>query len=348
MVPSSQINIFTLLHFLGLSSAFLAIIFVVNSFLIFGFGAPGVISTLDLADSFGVEMTRQGYSMGLMIIGLLQTAAVAAAIAYAGWQTFYTRPLDTDSPDAGPLRRDAGLMDWLSAYLVRAAFWAVLTVGLADAILSFLRVEDFHKIVFGDEGAAAIALSNMRGMYVHIPLIILSAFIALKEKSVSLIWLTLLVVVAEFLIVVARFIYGYEQTFMGDLVRFWYAALFLFASAYTLKEDGHVRVDVLYASLTYKTRAKLNIIGTVFFGIPLCWLILLRGMWGKASLINSPMFNFETSMSGFGMYVKYLMAAFLIIFALSMIFQFTAYLFQSLANIKENVVEETVAEEAVE
>ena len=30
---------------------------------------------------------------------------------------------------------------------------------------------------------------------------------------------------------------------MGDLVRFWYAALF-FASAYTLKEDGHVRVDV--------------------------------------------------------------------------------------------------------
>lgn len=34
---------------------------------------------------------------------------------------------------------------------------------------------------------------------------------------------------------------------MADLVRFWYAALFLFASAYTLLEEGHVRVDVFYA-----------------------------------------------------------------------------------------------------
>ena len=104
---------------------------------------------------------------------------------------------------------------------------------------------------------------------------------------------------------------------MGDLVRFWYAALFLFASAYTLKEDAHVRVDVFYANFTRRTRSILNVTGTVAFGLPLCWLILLRGMWEKTSLINSPMFNFETSMSGFGMYVKYLMAAFLIVFALS-------------------------------
>ena len=158
-------------------------------------------------------------------------------------------------------------------------------------------------------------------------------------------WLTLLVVVAEFLIVVARFIYGYEQTFMGDLVRFWYAALFLFASAYTLKEDGHVRVDVLYAGLKRQTKSKLNIIGIIFFGIPLCWLILTRGLWGKASLINSPMLNFETSMSGFGMYVKYLMAAFLVVFALSMLFQFTAYLLNSMADIDENLSDDEVAEE---
>jgi TRAP-type mannitol/chloroaromatic compound transport system permease small subunit len=171
---------------------------------------------------------------------------------------------------------------------------------------------------------------------------IVSALIALRDKSVSLVWLTLLVVSAEFLIVIARFIYGYEQTFMGDLVRFWYAALFLFASAYTLKEDGHVRVDVFYAGLRRKTKSVLNIIGIVFFGLPLCWLVLARGMWGQASLINSPMLNFETSMSGFGMYVKYLMAAFLIIFALSMIFQFTAYLMNSMADIEEKVIDEEV------
>ncbi|MGB1870518.1 MAG: TRAP transporter small permease subunit, partial [Candidatus Puniceispirillaceae bacterium] len=242
---------------------------------------------------------------------------------------------------------DANWMDDMSAYIVRLAFWAVLLVGIADAILSFLRVEGFHTVLFGEAGGAAIALPSQRGLFVHIPLIIVSGVIALKEKTVSLVWLTLLVVIAEFLIVVARFIYGYEQTFMGDLVRFWYAALFLFASAYTLKEDAHVRVDVFYASLRRRTRSVLNAVGTVFFGIPLCWLILMRGLWGKSSLINSPMLNFETSMSGFGMYVKYLMAAFLVVFALSMLFQFTSYLFNSLADIQENVVDEDEAKEVM-
>ena len=92
----------------------------------------------------------------------------------------------------------------------------------------------------------------------------------------------------------------------------------------------------------------LNVTGTVAFGLPLCWLILVRGMWEKSSLINSPMFNFETSMSGFGMYVKYLMAAFLIVFALSMLFQFTSTLFNALADIDENVEDDPVQDAGVE
>ena len=179
------------------------------------------------------------------------------------------------------------------------------------------------------------------------PLIVIGFIVARFTKTIGFHWLSLLIVGSELLIVITRFVFSYEQTFMGDLVRFWYAALFLFASAYTLKEDAHVRVDVFYASFTRRTKSILNIIGTVFFGIPLCWLILMRGLWGKSSLINSPMMNFETSMSGFGMYVKYLMAAFLVVFALSMLFQFTAYLFNSLADIEENVADDDAAKEVV-
>ena len=333
----SQNALFFAFRTVGLASAFLALVFVVNNFLIFGIDAPGVINTLRLGDIFGVDRPKQGYNIGQTLLGIVQTVVVLAGITYAVW-----RGLKPNN-----LRIDANWMDEMSAYIVRLSFWAVLLVGIADAVLSFLRVEGFHTVLFGEAGGAAIALPSERGLFVHIPLIVLSGIIALKEKSVSLVWLTLLVVVAEFMIVVARFIYGYEQTFMGDLVRFWYAALFLFASAYTLKEDAHVRVDVFYASFKRRTRSILNVIGTVFFGIPLCWLILMRGLWGKSSLINSPMLNFETSMSGFGMYVKYLMAAFLIVFALSMLFQFTAYLFNSLADIEENVADDDAAEEVV-
>ena len=65
-------------------------------------------------------------------------------------------------------------------------------------------------------------------------------------------------------IVISRFIFSYEQSFMGDLVRYWYAALFLFASAYTLYEDGHVRVDVFYASMKNKTKSFINAFGSIF------------------------------------------------------------------------------------
>jgi TRAP-type mannitol/chloroaromatic compound transport system permease small subunit len=333
----SQNALFSALRVAGLASAFLALAFVINNFLIFGIDAPGVINTLRIGDIFGVDRPKQGYNISQIVLGVFQTAVVGVVMAFAVW-----RGLKPNN-----LRIDANWMDDMSAYIVRLAFWAVLLVGIADAILSFLRVEGLHTVLFGEAGGALIALPSERGLFIHIPLIALSGIIALKEKSVSLVWLTLLVVIAEFLIVVARFIYGYEQTFMGDLVRFWYAALFLFASAYTLKEDAHVRVDVFYASFKRRTRSILNLIGTIFFGIPLCWLILMRGLWGKSSLINSPMMNFETSMSGFGMYVKYLMAAFLVVFALSMLFQFTAYLFSSLADIEENVLDEDAAKGVV-
>ena len=42
------------------------------------------------------------------------------------------------------------------------AFWAVLIVGLTDAVLSFLRVEGFHKVLFGENAGAAIALPSAR------------------------------------------------------------------------------------------------------------------------------------------------------------------------------------------
>ena len=82
--------------------------------------------------------------------------------------------------------------------------------------------------------------------------LILGIILATRTKTLGFHWLALLIVVGELMIVVFRFIFSYEQAFMSDLVRFWYGALFLFASAHTLLEEGHVRVDILYAGLKEK------------------------------------------------------------------------------------------------
>jgi len=232
------------------------------------------------------------------------------------------------------LRRDEAVMARIAAYIAAAAFWSVLLVGLADAVISFLRVEGLLEGVFGQKLAQDLGRNHFRAPYVHGPLILASLVLAAVSRSLGFIWLALLVVAAELLIVITRFVLSYEQAFMGDLVRMWYAGLFLFSSAYTLIEEGHVRVDVFYTNFSDRTKGLVNAVGSVLLGLPLCWTILILGMSDKTGIISSPLLALEVTQSGYGMYIKYLMAAFLAIFAATMMIQFSAYFLESVADYR--------------
>ena len=54
-----------------------------------------------------------------------------------------------------------------------------------------------------------------------------------------------------------------------------FALIFLIGAAYTFLHDRHVRVDVFYARYTVKGKAWLNLLGTVFFLLPLCITVLI-------------------------------------------------------------------------
>ena len=243
-----------------------------------------------------------------------------------------------------PLRDDAARFYRITAYIVRWAFFSVLIVGLADAVISFLRVEGMLESVVGAKLTGELGRPQFRGIWVHVPLMLVSFLIAARTKTLGFIWLTLLVVIAELIIVFTRFIFSYEQAYMGDLVRFWYAALFLFASAYTLIEEGHVRVDVLYAGFSGRAKGVVNHVGSILLGMSLCFTILWFGMEGKASVINAPLINFEVSQSGFGMYTKYMMAGFLAVFAVTMMVQFAGYLLEAIADRRDEPGKRFVAD----
>ncbi len=59
----------------------------------------------------------------------------------------------------------------------------------------------------------------------------------------------------------------------------WYlfAALFMLASAHTLRRDEHVRIDVLSARLTRRARAWLDLFGFIAFLMPVSLLIVYYG-----------------------------------------------------------------------
>ena len=236
------------------------------------------------------------------------------------------------------LRFDAQMLHKFNVYLIRSCFWAVILVGLTDFIISFMRVERILPILLNDFFVRALGRSAFVGLYIHLPLILLGFVLAFFTRTVGFTWLALIIVAGELLIVISRFVFSYEQSFMGDLVRYWYAALFLFASAYTLYENGHVRVDVFYASMSTKTRGTVNALGSILLGASTCIVIILIGFDGKQSIINSPIMNFEITQTGtVGMFIKYQMAAFLGIFAITMLIQFISYFFESVADYRGEV-----------
>lgn len=301
-----------LLRMFALSMAAGAVIFIVSNYLIYWQGWPGL----------GDFLAGKGSAaLGWAQVALYIIPGLAIAV-----YSFRSRQRT--------MRDDSATLSAISAFIIRWAFWIVLLVGLADAIISFVRIEGYLESWVGAELTRDLGVSRLRGAWVHYPLCVVALFIALFTRGISFVWLALLVVVAEFQIVLARFIFSYEQAFMGDLVRFWYAALFLFASAYTLIEEGHVRVDVLYSGFSDRNKAWCNTIGSALLGLPLCWVILTLGLGSKAAIINSPILSYETSQSGFGMYVKYLMAGFLGVFALSMLIQFMSYFLDYAADLR--------------
>mgnify|MGYP005695442437 FL=1 len=231
------------------------------------------------------------------------------------------------------LRKEAELLHVINVYLIRSCFWVIFLVGLVDITIAFFRVEKIFEVFFTKEFSSNFTRPIFVGTFIHIPLILVGFILGKFTKTLGFHWLSLLIVISELLIVIARFIFSYEQTFMGDLVRYWYAGLFLFASAYTLYEEGHVRVDIFYQGLQNKTKGLVNSVGSIVLGVSTSMTIIFIGFNGKQSIINSPILNFEITQQGsVGMFIKYHLAMFLGVFGITMLIQFISYFFESLAD----------------
>lgn len=67
---------------------------------------------------------------------------------------------------------------------------------------------------------------------------------------------------------------GLSSNMWIELQWYLFSLVFLLGAAYTLKADDHVRVDVLYSWLSRKGQAWINVLGTLFFLIPFCFVVL--------------------------------------------------------------------------
>ncbi|MEZ5934278.1 MAG: TRAP transporter small permease subunit [Alphaproteobacteria bacterium] len=86
-------------------------------------------------------------------------------------------------------------------------------------------------------------------------------------------WLTLGMILLQFVIVVLRYVFGLGWVALQEAIVYMHASVFLGAAAYTLLHNGHVRCDIFYADATPRTRALVDLIGVFLFLLPMCIMI---------------------------------------------------------------------------
>lgn len=96
------------------------------------------------------------------------------------------------------------------------------------------------------------------------------------EKTGKVIaWLTLLMVLLSFIIVLLRYGFNLGWIAMQESVLYFHGIVFMLGAAYTLKAGGHVRVDIFYQHFSSKQKALVDFIGTLFLLLPVCIFIFI-------------------------------------------------------------------------
>lgn len=99
----------------------------------------------------------------------------------------------------------------------------------------------------------------------------IESFSQFTGKAIS--WLTLAMVILVFVIVIMRYIFDMGSIPLQETVTYLHGMVFLLGAAYTLQQNEHVRVDVFYSSMNHRSRAWVDLLGTIVFLFPVSLFI---------------------------------------------------------------------------
>lgn len=90
----------------------------------------------------------------------------------------------------------------------------------------------------------------------------------------AVLWLVLAVTLISAANALMRYGFGMSSNAWLEIQWYLFGAIFLLAAGYTLKHNGHVRIDVLYGRWSPRARAWIDLLGTALFLLPLCALMV--------------------------------------------------------------------------
>ena len=91
----------------------------------------------------------------------------------------------------------------------------------------------------------------------------------------SIAWLTVFMVLTQFAVVVLRYLFNVGWIAMQESILYMHAFVFLIGAAYTLRHDAHVRVDIFYQRMSIRSRAWVDLLGSLLLLLPVCVFIFV-------------------------------------------------------------------------
>jgi TRAP-type mannitol/chloroaromatic compound transport system permease small subunit len=91
-------------------------------------------------------------------------------------------------------------------------------------------------------------------------------------------WAAVFIVVVQFGVVVLRYAFGTGSIWLSESILYGHAALFMLAAAWTLREQGHVRVDVFYAQAAPRRKAMIDLGGALVLLVPFMLVLALLAL----------------------------------------------------------------------
>lgn len=146
-------------------------------------------------------------------------------------------------------------------------------------------------------------------------------------RSIS--WLTLLMVIITFGVVILRYVFDIGSIALQESITYCHAMVFLIGAAWTMQQEAHVRVDIFYTKFSEEMRSWVDLIGSLFLLIPVMVFI----SWVSWDYVADSWAVTEGSREAGGLAGVFLLKTLILIFAALLILQGIVQAFESILKI---------------
>src|SRR3546814_636921 len=152
-----------------------------------------------------------------------------------------------------------------------------------------MRISDWSSDVCSSD----LSLLRCRSLHWSVDLDVsgLVAFVNLIDRlnervGRAVAWLTLLMVMITFAVVVLRYVYSIGWVWLQESYVWLHGIVFMVGAGYTLLHNAHVRVDIFYRPSSVRYKAMVDLFGSLLLLLPVT-LVVTYARDRKSTRLNS-------------------------------------------------------------